>query len=84
MASALCINPGHGSVWLMKAKKVVTPFGVYVEGEAWDTTQVGSPYVPDDYAGEYELVNLPESCILRWVEDVESQPSTRQGDDDGM
>ena len=55
-------HPSIGSVWLTNTRIV----GKFVEGEAWDDTQVGSSYYPDDYMGEWFTMNFPVSCIRKY------------------
>jgi len=69
MADALCIDPGHGSVWLSNAERVVTDEGVFIVGDTWDNDLAGSP--ADDYMGEALVMNFPESCLLKWEEDAD-------------
>ena len=64
MAAALVCHPSVGSVWLRNA---VVQDG-YVVGEVLDTSTVGSSYLPDDYRGEYVLMNFPVSCVRKWEE----------------
>ena len=52
-------HPQFGSLWLSKA----TIKRGHVTGEAWDNTDVGSPYLPDDYMGEYITLSFPITCI---------------------
>lgn len=50
-----------GSIWLIDA---VIKDSV-VEGKVWDGSESGSPYMPDDYRGQYEWMNFPKSCIRK-------------------
>ena len=59
--NVLISHPCVGSVWLTRAK---IKDGV-VEGLVWDTTDCGSSYLPDDYMGEWQLMNFPISCIRK-------------------
>ena len=54
-------HPSVGSVWLDHAEII----GDNVIGEAWDVTDVGSPYLPDDYRGEPVTMNFPKTCIRK-------------------
>ena len=54
-------HPQFGSLWLTRAKIV----DGYVEGLVWDSSDAGSPYMPDDYMGHYEYMNFPVSCIRK-------------------
>jgi len=72
---ALINHPYFGSVWLSNA----TIKDGYVIGEAWDDSDVGSPYLPDDYMGQYTTLTFPISCIRKmrgeyfdFVEDKEN------------
>ena len=68
MSSALCIEPGHGSVWLDNAVRIRAFDEEYIEGTTRDITQVGSVYLPDDYVGESVFLTFPASCLLKWIE----------------
>lgn len=63
--NAWVIEPGHGSLWLSDCEWVWTDDGWYIQGEAWDDGEVGSPYLPEDYMGEAVLMNFPASLVLR-------------------
>lgn len=39
----------------------------YVEGDVWDKGEAGSPYLPDDYGGEYVTMNFPLSCARKFT-----------------
>lgn len=69
MAYALCIIPGNGSVWVIHAVRKTYPEGVFIEGDIWDTNEVGCSYLPDDYRGEYIPIGFPESHLLKWEKD---------------
>lgn len=57
----LVIEPGHGSVWLRDAHYE----GVFVVGEAWDDSSVGSGLMPDDFRGESVILTYPRRFILK-------------------
>lgn len=59
--NVLCIEPGHGSVWLMDARYE----GDFVVGTAWDDSSIGSALMPDDFRGEPVILNFPRSLILK-------------------
>jgi len=62
----LITHPYVGSVWLSNCAIVHDDDGVgYVVGEAWDESEVGSPYLPDDYRGEPVTMNFPTTCIRK-------------------
>lgn len=52
-------NPYFGSLWLSNAEW----HGDYVVGDTWDNGDAGSPYMPDDYRGEWATMNFPLSCV---------------------
>jgi hypothetical protein len=54
-------HPHVGSLWLTNCKIE----NGYVNGLAWNDDMAGSPYYPDDYSGEYEMMNFPETCIVK-------------------
>lgn len=58
---ALCIEPGHGSVWLSDVRFEKGN----VVGQAWDRFMVGSAYMPDDYRGEWVTLRFPARFILK-------------------
>ena len=60
-------HPCFGSVWLSNAKIE----GDYVIGDAWDDSDVGSPYLPDDYMGQPMTMSFPISCIRKKEEQCE-------------
>ena len=62
--NVLINHPKFGSIWLSDA----TIEGNYVTGEAWDDTERGSPYLSDDYMGEYVTMNFPIGCIRKTEE----------------
>ena len=62
MTAALINHPHFGSLWLENARIE----GNLVMGEAWDTGEIGSPYLPDDYMGEYVPMHFPKTCIRKW------------------
>ncbi len=57
-----------GSLWLSKAYKTTVDGREYVIGDYWDTSEVGSSYLPDDYRGKEETMNFPATCIRKWIE----------------
>lgn len=59
--SVLVAYPGIGSVWLNDAEWTADS----VEGWAWDSSEVGSPYLPDDFHGQPEQMNFPLTCVLK-------------------
>lgn len=59
--NVLINHPQFGSIWLSNAKIE----GKHVVGETWDTTEVGSPYLPDDYMGQSTTMNFPVTCIRK-------------------
>jgi hypothetical protein len=61
----LCIEPGHGSVWLSNAEDIEIDGEPFVRGYAWDSSGAGSSLMPDDYLGEYEMMTFPRNFILR-------------------
>ena len=61
MASVLINHPAFGSLWLDNAEIE----NGYVVGEAWDDSDVGSAYLPDDYQGEAVCMNFPAACIRK-------------------
>ena len=59
--NVLINHPSVGSVWLENA---------YIKddcviGDVWDDSKHGSPYLPNDYYGEYVTMNFPISCIRK-------------------
>ena len=54
-------HPNFGSIWLIN----VEIKNGYVIGEAWDNSGIGSPYLPDDYAGQFVTMNFPTTCIRK-------------------
>lgn len=70
MSSVLVRHPAFGSLWLSSARIV----GNYVEGEVWDESSVGSPYMPDDFHGEAVLMNFPKGCIVKWSREAADAP----------
>ena len=58
----LCIEPGHGSVWLLDA---IYHDDDTVSGIAWDDTSVGSPFMPDDYRGEPVTMTFPRNLVIK-------------------
>ena len=61
MADVLINHPTVGSLWLSNAEIV----DGYVVGEIWDDSDVGSPYLPEDYRGEAIAVNFLVSCVRK-------------------
>ena len=61
MNDILIHHPAVGSVWLSNCHIE----GDYVVGDAWDDSDVGSSYLPDDYQGEPVTMNFPISCICK-------------------
>ena len=61
--AALIRHPAFGSLWLTNARIE----GVYVVGEAWDDSGIGSALMPDDFRGEPETMNFPAGCVAKWV-----------------
>lgn len=57
----LVAYPRHGSLWLSRVEWSADS----VQGETWDSSQVGSPYLPDDYSGERVWMNFPLSSVLK-------------------
>jgi hypothetical protein len=65
VSEALIVHPLFGSLWLSRIQYVSTDSGLYVEGEAWDDSDVGSGMLPEDYMGELVVLNFPATCINR-------------------
>ena len=62
----LVSHPTWGSVWLSNVSYFTDGDGrPYVTGDAWDTSECGSPYLPDDYPGQIERLTFPTSCIRK-------------------
>ena len=59
--NVLINHPQFGSIWLSRAKV----HGEHVVGEAWDDSDVGSQYLPDDYMGQYVTLHFPITCIRK-------------------
>lgn len=59
--SVLVAYPGIGSVWLSDAEWTADS----VEGWAWDSSEVGSPYLPADFLGLPEQMSFPLTCVLK-------------------
>ena len=59
--NVLISHPSVGSIWLTKA---IIKEG-YIIGEAWDTTNIGSSYLPIDYPGERSTMSFPITCIRK-------------------
>ena len=57
----LIVHPAFGSLWLSDCEIK----DGFVTGTTWDKTEVGSPYLPDDYMGENMVMNFPVSCIRK-------------------
>lgn len=67
MTAALCIWPGNGSVWLENIERFTDEDGhECVSGEAWDYTGVGSPSMPEWWAGETMPMWFPITYVLKW------------------
>lgn len=64
-ADVLVNYPGMGSIWLSEAYLVATDSGDYVVGIAWDNSDAGDPYMPEDYMGQEVTMNFPASCIRK-------------------
>ena len=62
---ALVNHPEVGSVWLDNARIE----DGFVVGEAWDHSDMGSPYLPDDYTGQRVTLHFPKSCIRKQVDE---------------
>lgn len=58
-------HPQFGSLWLSNTKIK----NGYVIGEAWDDSECGSPYLPNDYMGQLVTMNFPVSCIRKNMEE---------------
>ena len=58
---ALINHPCIGSLWMSNVRLR----DGFVEGDVWDSGESGSPYLPDDYRGEYLLMNFPVSCVRK-------------------
>lgn len=54
-------HPAFGSIWLEQVNIVDGT----VIGDYWDTSDVGSAYMPADYLGELVTLNFPVSCIRK-------------------
>ena len=54
-------HPAFGSLWLVSAEIK----NGYVTGETFDDSECGSPYLPDDYMGQWETMTFPVSCIRK-------------------
>lgn len=65
MADVLINHPHFGSLWLENAEVIKVEGRAYVVGNAWDDSDVGSAYLPDDYSGEPVTPNFPVSCIRK-------------------
>lgn len=69
MKAALVNYPGFGSLWLTNAYVTKGEGGKdFVVGEAWDDSDAGSPYMPDDYTGQPVTMNFPLTCVRKWDE----------------
>ncbi len=63
---AMVLYGRFGSIWLDNARMVRCTDGEwYVEGETWDDTGIGSPYMPEDWRGEVDWMNFPATSIVR-------------------
>lgn len=66
----LVAHPYIGSIWgvLLEVKKV--------DGRDWvvfeylDTSDVGSAYLPDDYMGEFAVMNFPAICVRKHIPNI--------------
>lgn len=59
-------HPHVGSLWLGRAYFMVGDDGrEYVVGEVWDDSDVGSPYLPDDYRGQPVVMNFLSTCVRK-------------------
>lgn len=66
MADVLINHPLFGSMWLSNCTIGPGEDGrLHVVGEAWDTGDVGSAYLPDDYMGQAATYNFPATCIRK-------------------
>ena len=64
--NVLVRHPSVGSVWLERAEFVTMPDGrEFVQGDVFDRSGAGSPYMPDDFMGMYEPMNFPASCVVK-------------------
>jgi len=59
--NVLINHPNFGSIWLSNAKIE----DGYVIGDVWDDSSVGSPYLSEDYMGQFITMNFPVSCIRK-------------------
>ncbi len=57
--SVIITHPYFGSLYM----RVERLSNGYIEGLVWDGSERGSPYLPDDYYGEYNYMNFPISCV---------------------
>jgi hypothetical protein len=66
MMDVLVSHPDIGSLWLGNAYFVTGTDGrEYVVGEAWDDSEVGSPYLPEDYRGQRVVMNFLATCVRK-------------------
>jgi hypothetical protein len=70
--NVLVIEPGHGSFWMTRAKRVradgtPSPRGRFVCGEAWEYD--GGWNMPDDYRGHHIWLTYPWRWVLKVEED---------------
>jgi len=63
---ALITHPLFGSLWLSNCRIIEVDGKKIVVGDADDTTDVGSPYMPDDYRGQRVAMSFPVSCVRKW------------------
>ncbi len=68
MTSALINHPLYGSLWLSNVEIETVNGKEYIVGDCWDTSDVGSSYLPCDYRGEYQTMNFPISCVRKYIE----------------
>lgn len=62
--NVLINHPKFGSFWLLDAEIKNNN----VVGNVFDTTDIGSSYLPDDYNGELITMNFPITCIRKTEE----------------
>lgn len=60
--SALCRHPRVGSVWITH---IYFKDGM-IHGDAWDDSQAGSSYYPDDYRGEWTPMSFHYGSIVKY------------------
>lgn len=69
-AEVMVVYPGFGTVWLSE----VEWHPDHVEGSAWDESDCGSPYLPDDYRGGRVWLNFPLSSVVKVRPAATNQP----------